>query len=155
MNQQPGFVMLLTLTVLALVTTMILNVWFITSFQLDIVQEREKWYQHQYTTQAVLDGVVNQVINQYQEIENRLSKRGAPSIAFDMSSIIEQPYNRIVGYVECLPRRRSLVDGVLVRAVIYNKIGSLCAMRCLLKKSIITVNNRTRIVYEVFGFTLD
>jgi len=139
MKKHAGFVMLITLVVLGLVTAMVLNVWFIAGFQRDIVDEYERWHENFYATKKALDMVVERIV------ENNIVVPGV----FDVSKTVckRDGYTVVVSVTR--PEKGSRTD-LLVSAVMRYNNAKLCLVRCLVTKKI----KGKRLQHEVHGFTL-
>ena len=143
MSKHSGFVMLITLTVLGLVTAMMINVWFIASFQRDVVDERERWYKNFYMTRDALDSAIERIKN---------GSIVSPTVLDMTEPELKQEGCKLVASIQ-QPKKGSEHD-MLVSAVMRKGDVALCTLRCLVTKKVIHMVNGGKIQCEVHGFTL-
>ena len=143
MKRHTGFVMLLTLTVLGLVTVMVLNVWFIAGFQRDIVDKRERWYKNFYTTKAALDSVIEKITQ-------------CPVVlpmVFDMTGTMPKRDGSCL-IVSVARPQKGVADSMFLTAVLRQNNVALCTLRCGVTKKIVTIDHKRRVLHEVRGFSV-
>ena len=157
MNHRSGFVMLITLTVLGLVTAMMLNVWFIASFQRDVVDERERWYKNFYMTRDALDSVIEKI--KKNAVTRPLSSQAGPWDPFTIPTVLDmttsklkQEGSKLVVSIQ-QPKKGSGND-MLVNAMMRQGDVTLCTLRCLMTKKVIQTAKGGKIQCEVRGFTV-
>jgi hypothetical protein len=72
MKQQKAFVLPVVLALATVVSMLLIACWWVTSLQVDIVSQREQWYNNLYVTERVLnDGLVT-VRKEFDRIAKRL-----------------------------------------------------------------------------------
>lgn len=135
---KPGFIMLVTLTALGMVTAFIMHVWFMTSLQQDIVHERSIWRINEHRARNVLNAAITHCT--HHSVHN--------PIVLDMS----RKTDRYTQYGRIEP----IGDGrFLVHATVCDNAKILCAVRCLAAKRQAVVSGIKKVQCDVWAYTVD
>jgi hypothetical protein len=78
--KQQGSALLIMLTTTALVSGLVMHLWFITSLHYDIVLARHTWYQNFYATDAALAYGVRYVKDHFNQFDLICQQRTKPTV---------------------------------------------------------------------------
>ena len=154
MNQNhDAYALLIVLSMIAIASTLVLNVWFLTSFRLDVVHQREGWYKNLYATEAAFNVGIALAQAHFAKFQQQLDKK-KDHIRFDLSPLLKQVDPAHFLLMARLPGDEKLKN-VLVLTVQKRHNGAAeCQLHCLLKKVTVKTNNGQEERFVVSHFTV-
>jgi hypothetical protein len=156
MKRQPAAAILIVLASLALVSGLVLHVWFISSFYSDVAALRAQWYKSFYTTHTALTIGVKHIRDQFDALYKQCVKQQrSPDIyisglghnANDGQAI------KTVVFVH-KPTDDSIKNALMVTAQTYAREHCVCALRCILKKATINVDDKKENRFVVSHYSI-
>jgi hypothetical protein len=154
-----AFVLPVVLALATVVGMLLVACWWVTSLQVDIVSQREQWYNNLYATERVLnDGLVT-VQKEFDRMAKRLAVAKAPLVWEATEANVADGGPRVTGtVVVSLPKAgkgSAVITDQLVVQVTARVADRLAGVvRCLLTKVVRSTGKGKEIRFVVSHFTL-
>lgn len=135
MKHSAGSALLVTLTVLGLVSSIVMHLWFVTSFDFDVVAQRVTWYKNFYATELALNIGLTQIKTNFSKMLQRAARQDITVIDLT-NSVPLQPYEpnvRVLLLVQLFNKGQQQAM-LSVTAQRWKGQECLCTLRCLLEK---------------------
>lgn len=135
MKHSAGSALLVTLTVLGLVSSIVMHLWFVTSFDFDVAAQRVTWYKNFYATELALNIGLTQIKTNFSKMLQRAARQDVTVIDLT-NSVPLQPYEpnvRVLLLVQLFNKgqQRAMLSVTTQR---WKGQECLCTLRCLLEK---------------------